>query len=260
MKSILFSAEMVRARRAGRKTQTRRVVKPQPLAGSELHLVIEQPAEGGSGVVFRGPGGMDARPVEYQKPGVWTCPYGQPGDVLAVKEAAWMWCAKVISGVTRKTKQPKVCWVECRNVPPVFCADRAQAPDWVPEGKARLVGALGYEWRKKIGRFLPGWAVRDRIEVVAVRVERLQEIGEADAIHEGMEPSLQLPDGSWIVAGPARGGRYREGFRYVWGAINGPGSWDLNPWVWVVEFRERAAAPPEGGTQTERLAAADSGQ
>lgn len=79
-------------------------------------------------------------------------------------------------------------------------------------------------WRPSI--HMPRWVSRITLEIVSVRVERLQDIGEDDAKAEGVEP--YAPDD----------GRYVDGFKELWESINGPGSWDLNPWVWVVEFKE----------------------
>lgn len=71
---------------------------------------------------------------------------------------------------------------------------------------------------------MPRWASRITLEVVGVRVERLQEISEADAKAEG----VTVYDG---------GVCYRDGYAALWDQINGPGSWAANPWVWVVEFQ-----------------------
>lgn len=69
---------------------------------------------------------------------------------------------------------------------------------------------------------MPRSLSRITLEVTGVRVERLQDISEADAIAEG----TPFPFGGWV-----------GGYQKLWESINGPGSWDLNPWVWVVEFK-----------------------
>lgn len=89
---------------------------------------------------------------------------------------------------------------------------------------------------------MPRWASRILLEITAVRVERLQDISEADAIAEGVEPFRDfLPAGHWK--------RYHDGatngyvdcpiasYASLWTTINGAGSWAANPWVWVVEFK-----------------------
>lgn len=80
---------------------------------------------------------------------------------------------------------------------------------------------------------MPRWASRILLEVTGVRVERLQEISEEDAQAEGI---------GWNDYADQRGERMqqREAFAALWEQINGPGSWDANPWVWIVEFRRIA--------------------
>jgi len=72
---------------------------------------------------------------------------------------------------------------------------------------------------------MPRWASRITLEVTGVRVEKLQEITESDAKAEGVDPVVaKLPT-------------HRDAYRCLWGEINGAGSWDENPWVWVIEFK-----------------------
>ena len=221
MKPILFSGEMVRSILAGTKTQTRRVVKPQPSYVNSL------------GIPFY-PGGKG--PVDYR-----VNPYGQEGSYLRGKETTWMWCAKVISGVTLKTKKPKVCWLECRNVKPIYCADQSEAPTHVPEGMVEKVGDVTYQWRKKIGRFLPGWASRMTLEITGIRVERLREISEEDALAEGIH-EFKCPQISYFHARKTAPTEDHfltpvRAYMDLWETINGPDSWAKNPFVWVVEFK-----------------------
>lgn len=85
---------------------------------------------------------------------------------------------------------------------------------------------------------MPRWASRITLEITAVRVERLQDISEADAKAEGCAPGGWTPtysnpdnsngDDSWSAA---------DAFADLWESINGAGSWSANPWVWVVEFK-----------------------
>lgn len=94
-------------------------------------------------------------------------------------------------------------------------------------------------WRPSI--HMPRWASRITLEITSVRVERLQDISEADALAEGI-PSIDTP-GAWtlpIPANPNLPAIYLGAFCKLWESINGPGSWDANPWVWAIEFRRLA--------------------
>lgn len=202
-KPILFSAPMVRAILEGQKTQTRRVVKPQPCSLGDV--------------------------IPYAQ-----CPYGVPGDRLRVKEAAWMWCERVPNGTT-KTGRLKWHYVPMREAPIHYAADHPKKP------AINVVSPeTGNEWgwRLKIGRFLPAWASRITPEETGVRVERLQDISEADAIAEGIERHV---NGHWKDYRDPTGRQWHEApsdsFCSLWESINGAGSWDANPWVWVLSFR-----------------------
>jgi len=178
---ILFSGPMVRAILEGRKTQTRRVVKPQP--------------------------GCDPRDDEHLDMG--RCPYGQPGDRLWVREA-WHTDERDLEYARAKHEDAM------SDSPIYYRAD--------PENDN-----AGCTWRPSI--HMPRWASRITLEITRVRVERLQEISEKDAIAEGADPYLH-------PVHPGREGlRHVDGFRSLWESINGPGSWDANPWVWVIEFK-----------------------
>ena len=80
---------------------------------------------------------------------------------------------------------------------------------------------------------------RITLEITGVRVERLQDISDADAWSEGINASLALSMGCTTDAA-------RAAYSELWESINGPGSWDANPWVWVVEFK-RVDAQAQGG-------------
>lgn len=83
-------------------------------------------------------------------------------------------------------------------------------------------------WRPSI--HMPRWASRITLEITGVRVERLQEISEADAKAEG----ITVWEGDRLQRGDSAG---RQDFAALWESINGSGSWDLNPWVWCISFR-----------------------
>ena len=93
------------------------------------------------------------------------------------------------------------------------------------------------KWRPSI--HMPRWASRITLEITDVNVERLQEISEADAKAEGVELSSALA--SFICDTPSMRRKFKSAyvsaFCDLWESINGPGSWDANPYVWVIEFR-----------------------
>jgi hypothetical protein len=195
---VLFSGPMVKAILEGRKTQTRRVVKPQPPKEAGLGLTVNTYSEPDyyQALFFRGPTvestGM-GRPVK--------CPYGKPGDRL--------WC--------RETWRPQHPYDLPGQEKPIYAAD------WTPEEFEQIYGKT-WGWKPSI--FMPRFASRITLEVVNVRVERLQDISEADCVAEGIED---------IGAGDLRGM-----FAVFWSSINdkrGYG-WASNPWVWVVEFKK----------------------
>ena len=245
---ILFSDAMVRAICAGRKTQTRRVVKvPSPKHGGWMEVIPVDLPDGTRIYMAeeRGEGGH--RPMRWtEDAGVLTCPYGAPGDRLAVKEAAWVWCERVPNGTT-PTGRPKVRYLPVgQHV--VYCAD-ADRP------AARIDDDPTHDWRWKAARFLPAWAVRTRLEVASVRVEQVQDISEGDALAEGCPGEFCRPcDESGLIDGEYCEDCSGEGrhpcsvvFRRLWESINtdrGYG-WDANPRVWVIDFRrvDDAEAP-----------------
>lgn len=220
---------MVRAILEGRKTQTRRIVKPQPpayideLHGNDLRGRAPYRLEHDETGAVLGSGFQDDNDVFYK------CPYGIPGDRLWVRET---WCRKLDDG----------CFVYNAegNLDASCCHYRADG-----DHVAKDDGDGGTEYTKS-GReaspwspsiHMPRWASRITLEVVAVRVERLQEISNNDAITEGFDGERWLDsDGS-----EGRGVEPWERFRELWHEINGTESWSANPWVWVVEFKRLEA-------------------
>lgn len=210
---IIFSGSMVRAIQADTKTQTRRVVKPRTDRDFGPRCVL-QPHEI-AGEINAG----DLR----------NSVYGVPGDRLYVKEAAWLWCERQPNGLTR-TGRTKWRYKPMRAAGVWYAADHRRKPNI-----SVVSPDTGNEWgwRLKIGRFLPRWASRITLEITDVRVERLQDISEADAQAEGAE-CLEVGGEDGVAMSDWS---HREGFMKLWESLNGPGSWDANPLVWVVGFR-----------------------
>ena len=82
---------------------------------------------------------------------------------------------------------------------------------------------------------MPRWASRITLEVVSVRVERLKDISDADALAEGVEKCTS--DIEAVRDRLVNGSMHCDRYARLWESINGPGSWVLNPWVWVIEFK-----------------------
>lgn len=212
-RQILFSAPMVRALLAGTKTQTRREVSAQTWqnAGVAPHAQCID-VDGKKVTWYDNDGEHPARfPV---------CPYGQPGDRLWVKET---WEADQIWDGTR--------------------------PLDIPDGEAILYTAddhasriIPFGWgRGRPSIFMRRWMSRITLELTGVRVERLNDINEEDALAEGMDV---FSDGAGFTVPLANGkpGPWQrnavDAYRNLWEVIYGAGSWSANPWVWVLAFKQ----------------------
>lgn len=192
---ILFSAPMVRALLIGSKTQTRRIVKPQPqkLSAAELQW------KNGLCAMNR---------LEKQSP------YGVAGDRLWVRETWAQPTSLDPSPVFYFADYPACVPSQYENVP--------QSPDDI-------------RWSPSIHMFR--WMSRITLRITGVRVERLQDISRGDAMAEGCP-----------FANMAAGPDPRHWYAELWQQINGASSWDVNPWVWVVEFERLPSSAP--GTPT----------
>jgi hypothetical protein len=204
---ILFSAPMVRALPDGSKTQTRRVIKLKP-----HHQIAEREDRS------LWPWMYDSeRDADH-----WLlCPHGKPGDQLWVRET---WGLHAYGDDTDWLKGS----CTAQDLEDHVITYRA---DWGPLQDS-------CHWRPSI--HMPRAASRITLEITGVRVERLQSISEADAIAEGIEPDAQPGDSAPLWREYKTGGTTIcpiNSYRTLWESINGPGSWDANPWVWVVEFR-----------------------
>lgn len=151
-------------------------------------------------------------PAFVADPGNHLSPYGYAGDRLWVRET---WARDDEDGAL------------------FYRADvglGGDADDWE---RNRLDGAPRYRWRPSI--HIPRWASRTTLDVNGLRIERLQDISEADALAEGIAPAgdgngFQLADTTHYSGSPI------DSYFSLWEHINGPGSVEANPWVWVVEW------------------------
>ncbi|NWA68087.1 hypothetical protein [Pseudomonas reactans] len=197
---ILFSAPMVRAILEGRKTVTRREVKKQ--------AALDCLAAGFEPAFLTLPGNAD------------LCPYGKPGGRLWVRETWYCNHSEVQKGP---------------YLQPADMADLDQAR----EDGDLVYAADGLEpyeqeqptWKPSI--HTPRWVSRILLEITDVRVERLQDISEDQALAEGItktqDGGYHVENGKHYFASPV------DSFASLWSSVGG--DWDANPWVWVVEFK-----------------------
>lgn len=216
---ILFSGAMVRAILEGRKTQTRRIVKQQltPLSDESGMYSFDH-----KGLNYRTSSRISTVGAFEQLK--QFCLYGQPGDQLWVRESI-----EVVHHGSITTSK--------------YCADGAltKADTW-PWQRDRLPSI-----------HCPRGLSRITLKIVSVRVERLQDISEKDAKAEGLKGITKdgklvkygIPDADGYPGTDDIGWPWDEwyinpvaAYRNLWESINGQGSWGINPWVWVVEFKQ----------------------
>ena len=220
-RGIIFNTEMVRAILDGSKTQTRRIMKPQP-----------KPNENGgtwwpSNICQSM---INIEDMMQDNEGVWAgiagiaCPHGGVGDRLWVRET---WQGPLIDYADNEP-QFKGNHIFEKSDNCVYKADGLAAPEFIDSDDNLKQG-----WRPSI--HMPRWASRITLEITDVRVERLQDISKQDAIFEGaprghhsinvISKRFGFPDFS------------RSWFAQIWMDIYGEDNWAANPWVWVIEFK-----------------------
>lgn len=222
---ILFSGPMVRAILEGRKTQTRRIINR--VVGVGFVTEFQESDTPGYDFIMR------------DKRALWNdltitslrqrCPYGGFGDQLWVREAFRF----------------------------------SSAHDDLSPGKVPVGDKVEYfadttahhylDGRCRPSIHMPRWASRITLEITGIRAELLNNISEDDAIAEGLSGITKdgklvkygIPDRDGLPGNDDYGWHWSEfekdsrlAYRKLWESINGPGSWDANPWVWVVEFRK----------------------
>ena len=190
---------MVRAILDGRKTQTRRVVKPQPT------LVRDPDYSGGAFLQFA-KGKLAVGPKTVS--GGDLCPYGVVGDRLWVRERleldkeGWVYAAG--GDLIQNDSDAAIGWMESRPAKSSVCSPI----------------------------HMPRWASRITLEITGVRVERLQGISEADAEAEGVDGNCPVGNVREYQKGP-----HSYHYAQLWDSINGEGSWAANQWVWAITFK-----------------------
>jgi len=216
---ILFTAPMVRALLDGSKTQTRRIIKPQPSGLPKLALHLAK----------RG------WPEWFTDNWRQFCKYGHHGDHLWVRESwrigAWNENGGEIAVDYLADNYSRREWLQVPEADDfekywLQCCDDCDKAGIEADEEGQ------YHWepgqspcRIRPSIFMPRWASRITLEIINVRVERLQDISKADCIAEGMQGLNDVHAG------------WHQSYAALWESINGPGSWDANPWVWVIEFK-----------------------
>jgi hypothetical protein len=217
-RQIIFKPDMVKAILEGRKTQTRRVIKLNKLP--KIQEINHRPYLDSFEII--------TEKCRYHLPlneVLKRCPCGLVGDRLWVKENY--------------------------AFPHKYDGHR---PRYVPNDTKVYYPASedigGLILRPSI--FMPRWASRITLEITSVRVERVQDISDQDAISEGLKPITKdgnifkygIPDRDGFPGGSDIGWAWQNwknspkaAYKRLWELINGAGSWDLNPWVWVIEFK-----------------------
>jgi len=256
---ILFSAPMVRALLDGSKTQTRRVVKHRwPHMWQEPYyatgkVLADLPTQPGAFMEFRTRRQDDPNYQGSTASFLVPCPYGRAGDRLWVREtyfAFGRWETRYSVTKGRDEWHFVDMTLECGKAH-LYAAD---APRPQPLGGKRD-GGVTPKWWKRPAIFMPRAASRIDLEETGMRVERLQDISEGDALAEGIT-SVRSPEwdalhwSAWRHAfdqAVANGTKPPIGplpsavYCALWEDVNGPDSWALNLWVWVVAFRRLPA-------------------
>jgi len=225
---MLFSTPMIQAllmeaREPGTgKTQTRRVLTPQPFKWEVMKVDITDP------ILDENMGGWGQWETIWSRPSLST-PMGQPDRVewtplkgLHIRRGDRMWCREA--------------WHAARSLDRTPPRDIPRDADIEYAATYRSYAEIGLKGKTRPGMFMPRWASRLTLYVSDVRVQRLQEISEADAQAEGVQrdsdgwQDYMMPQTQCCVSA-------KDSYRTLWEHLNGPGSWEANPWVYALTFR-----------------------
>lgn len=239
MKGLSFSEPMVKAWLDGRKTVTRRIMKPQPVEGSECggmnvygQAIFYPPdnKEDTDDSCLRNPRYSPSNVVyikETWRVGAW----GENDNMIAVDYKADGFCRKewIFLGFTdERESQFYKLWQQS--------TDDAQKKYGIQERYKWNPGESPCRWRSP--RFMPEWASRSKAKIISVRPERVQEITEEDARREGIVDGGCLNCGNSEPCGckdPEPDAR--DAFIWLWKTLH-PGSWERNDWVWRIELEK----------------------
>lgn len=209
-RGMIFNGEMVRAILDGRKTQTRRIMAPQPADDIERGIFPNPEVIGWKSSLRHKYGSTTAH----------FCPYGKPGDRIWVRESFRVHSrATDVATLVYKASERNSWTEQTLRVPVAVCNKPATPEKWTPS------------------LHMPRWASRILLEITDVRVERLNAISEEDARAEGIIDGGCLNCGEPEPCGCANPEPdATDAFAYLWQSIYGQESWNANPWVWVISF------------------------
>lgn len=208
---ILFSTEMVQAILAGRKSMTRRIIKPQP-AAFVTSAVWKK---------FSSSCPEHVTEDEHIKTFLSDkCPYGKSGDLIWVRESFTVLEPEHCASMKERFVYKASCNSESDEI----------RRDYIKSG-------WPYQWKPSI--HMPKEAARIWLEVTDIHVERLQDISQEDAQAEGVFPPAPHRCGGWKNELHDFKDCFRCAFKVLWNQINGPSgnTWEANPFVWCVRFK-----------------------
>lgn len=221
---ILFSTPMVQAILDGRKSMTRRT--------SCLNEINENPNEWIFIGMHHGKALFDASGMIGDHNDIES-PFGKPGDILWVKETFYAYGQWVENGFS-KTGKHKFKFQDLTGTDFQYKYEDDK-PLRILKGKDNGIG-----WYKRPSIFMPKAAARIFLKITDIRVERLQNITEEDAIHEGLSGEnkkwlnyYRTPSAANCISNFSNA---KDSFQSLWNLINGTDSWHANPWVWVISF------------------------
>jgi hypothetical protein len=227
----MFQGPMVRAILAGKKTQTRRVIKPAPF----FNGVDEDGNE-----IWRLTKSWSAI-SHFPRDGQSDCPFGMPGDQLWVREKFW------------KQSRQRVGYAADMMSYGIADEHNVETGDVIPDSKmfpSRMYGTRGVRWQPSI--HMPQWASRLTLEITDIRAERLQAITREDVRAEGVPETFgEIPD--WVESRfPELASHEWDNLNWAaqwercWDSINGKTfPWSSNPFVWAITFK--VITPSAGG-------------
>jgi len=243
---ILFSAAMVRAILSDRKLQTRRVVKNPRIDFIDSCEAAYQTGDGDWIFWSRdSPNAAEFTKKAYPTGGI-KCPYGRIGDQLWLRESFYAFGRYAYTGKLTESGKREIEFLD-------FTVEAGHsylypADCLLPKTKKFELG-----WHKRPSIFMPRAASRITLEITDIRVERLQDISEQDAIAEGIQKFDYALDSYALVQGREVHEYFygtkqlapscmektaKEAYRRLWDSINRKTyPWDSNSWVWVVDFK-----------------------